>query len=68
MSVGSNFRIPDKPSQKSNHIIIEHIDEMLDILGEQASNEGEEEEEAAESKLIYMIHKKRTTLKQSYGN
>jgi len=30
--VGSNFRIPDKPSKKSNHIIIEHIDEMLEIL------------------------------------
>ena len=55
MPVGSNFRIPDKPSNKSNHIIIEHIDEMLDILKEQANNEGEEKEEP-ESKLIYMIH------------
>ena len=48
VSVGSNFHIPDKPSEKSNHIIIEHIDEMLEILIEQ-----KEEEEA---KLICMIH------------
>ena len=32
LSVGPNFHIPDKPSEKSNHIIIEHIDEMLEIL------------------------------------
>ncbi len=51
VSVGTNFRIPDKPSQKSNQIIIEHIDEMLEILREQASKEGVGEEEA-ESKLI----------------
>ena len=48
VSVGSSFHIPDKPSEKSNHIIIEHIDEMLEILIEQ-----KEEEEA---KLICMIH------------
>ncbi|MFM7985859.1 MAG: hypothetical protein ACKPKO_41745, partial [Candidatus Fonsibacter sp.] len=33
--MGSNFHIPDKPNERSNHIIIEHIDEMLDILREQ---------------------------------
>ena len=32
VSTGSTFRIPDKPSEKSNHIIIEHIDEMLENL------------------------------------
>ena len=48
VSVGSSFHIPDKPSEKSNHIIIEHIDEMLEILIEQ-----KEEEEA---KLICIIH------------
>ncbi|MFM7980164.1 MAG: hypothetical protein ACKPKO_12690, partial [Candidatus Fonsibacter sp.] len=30
ISVGSNFHIPDKPNERSNHITIEHIDEMLD--------------------------------------
>ena len=55
MSVGSNFHIPDKPSEKSNHIIIEHIDQMLDNLREQPTIEDKEEE--AESKFIYMDHK-----------
>ena len=54
VSVGSNFHIPDKPSETSNHIIIEHIDEMLEIVREPSNTEGKEEEE---SKLIYMIHK-----------
>ena len=32
-SVRPNFHIPDKPSEKSNHIIIiEHISETLEIL------------------------------------
>ena len=55
VSVGSNFRVPDKPSEKSNHIIIKNIDEMLEILGEQT--------EERESNIIYMSTK-RTTSKQ----
>ena len=55
VSVGSNFHIPDKTSEKSNHIIIKHIDDMLEILKEQASNEVEDEEEP-EATLTYMIH------------
>ena len=58
----SNFHIPEKAAEKSNHLIIEHIDEMLEILRQQSSNNGEEEEEQeSEEKLIYMIHKKTTT-------
>ena len=56
MSVGSNLHIPDKPSEKSNHIIIEHIDEIVEILREQTEEE--------ESNIIYMVHKTRTTSKQ----
>ncbi|MFM7987985.1 MAG: hypothetical protein ACKPKO_52595, partial [Candidatus Fonsibacter sp.] len=48
ISVRSNFQIPEKPSERSNHIIIiGHIDEMLDILREQpASGDNEEEDES----------------------
>ncbi|MFM7990154.1 MAG: hypothetical protein ACKPKO_63645, partial [Candidatus Fonsibacter sp.] len=50
--MGSNFHIPDNPSERSNHIIIiEHIDEMLDILREQPASEEEE------PNIIYMIDK-----------
>ncbi len=55
VSVGSNFRIPEKPSNKSNHIIIEHTDEMLEVLREQAGTK--EDDTEPESKLIYMINK-----------
>ena len=60
VSVGSNFRVPDKPCDNSNHIIIEHIDEMLEILKEQTEEE--------DSTIIYLVHKKRTTSKHSYGS
>ncbi|MFM7982609.1 MAG: hypothetical protein ACKPKO_25130, partial [Candidatus Fonsibacter sp.] len=54
ISVGSNFHIPDKPSKRSNHIvIIGHIDKMLDILREQPTVDDKEEE----SNIIHMIHK-----------
>ncbi|MFM7979519.1 MAG: hypothetical protein ACKPKO_09410, partial [Candidatus Fonsibacter sp.] len=53
ISVGSNFDIPDKPSERSNHIILEHIDEMFEIFRDQPAVEGKEEEE---SNIIYMIH------------
>ena len=53
ISVGSNFHIPNKPSERSSHIIIEHIDEMLDILREQPASEDKDEE----SKVLYMVHK-----------
>ncbi|MFM7990338.1 MAG: hypothetical protein ACKPKO_64585, partial [Candidatus Fonsibacter sp.] len=51
ISVGSKFHIPDKPSERSNHIIIKHIDMMLDILREQPANEEEG------SNILYMIRK-----------
>ncbi|MFM7985327.1 MAG: hypothetical protein ACKPKO_39025, partial [Candidatus Fonsibacter sp.] len=51
ISVGSNFHIPDKPSERSNHIIIGYIDEMFDVLREQPASEEEE------SKVLYMVHK-----------
>ena len=49
VSVGSSFHIPDKPSEQSNHIVIEHIDELPAILREQPESDAD--------KLIYMIHK-----------
>ncbi|MFM7989048.1 MAG: hypothetical protein ACKPKO_58020, partial [Candidatus Fonsibacter sp.] len=49
--VGASFHLPDKPNERANHIIIEHIDDMLDILREQPAREEEE------SNIIYMIHK-----------
>jgi hypothetical protein len=45
-----NFHIPDKATEPSNHRIMEHIDELLEILREQ---EGAEEEE----KISYLIQK-----------
>ncbi|MFM7852240.1 MAG: hypothetical protein ACKO96_10075, partial [Flammeovirgaceae bacterium] len=44
ISAESNFHIPDKRSENSNLIIIEHIDEMLEILREQPTAEDNEEE------------------------
>ncbi len=46
VSVGSNFNIPDKLSEKSNLIIIiiKHTDDMLDIVREQPTVEDKEEE------------------------
>ncbi|MFM7982510.1 MAG: hypothetical protein ACKPKO_24630, partial [Candidatus Fonsibacter sp.] len=43
----------DKPNERSNHIIIDHIDEMLDILREQPASDDKEEE----SKVLYMVQK-----------
>ena len=42
---GTDFRTPDKPT-KSDHRMIEHIDELLDILRESDSSEQEEEAES----------------------
>ena len=46
---GSNFHIPEKANDKSNRIVVEHIDEPLTILREQAKKEADA--------VIYMIHK-----------
>jgi hypothetical protein len=46
-----NFHIPDKATEPSNHRIMEHIDELLEILREQEGAEGEEE------KISYLIQK-----------
>ncbi len=48
---GSNFHIPDKPTEKADYRILEHIDELLDILRD------EEKEEEQEERISYLVHK-----------
>ena len=44
-----NFYTPEKPTEKANYRVVEHIDEILDILREEATEEKE--------RTIYLIHK-----------
>ena len=43
-----NFHIPEKPASKANYRVVEHIDQILEILREE---QGEEE------RTVYLIHK-----------
>ena len=68
-----NFHIPEKTVEKSNYIVMEHIDELLTILREQAKNDTEKDPRKGDSpdegygeasssglagdRLLYMIHK-----------
>ena len=57
--VGSDFRTPDKPT-KSDHRMIENIDELLDILRESDGSEQEEgdgQEKSKPDKITYLVQK-----------
>jgi len=64
--VGSDFRTPDKPV-KADHKMIEHIDELLDILRESDSS-GQEEEADSKPRKKNKKPENITQLVQKYDN
>jgi hypothetical protein len=57
---GTNFHIAEKPTEKSDHRVIEHIDELLDILNEARPNDStddSEEKEKKKERIVRLIHK-----------
>ena len=51
LSTNSNFYTPEKQEEKANYRVVDHIDEIMDVLRELGSDEGSEE------KVVYLIHK-----------
>ena len=69
VAASPNFHLPDKPSEKSDFRVVEHIDELLEILREQGENEEEKElasvaragERAKETKKVRILKMKMIT-------